>query len=306
MLRRGNPYSVLAMLVSASLSMLASGCTGDGTGNEIAQASPRPTATATAREKEEAPAAEAAKKEADATKVGGNSKPNPARGGILDADEKTTGKIDGVITYAGEAPKLAPIPIPVTHKDRKFCGGVIRNEEILLGEKNTLANVVVSLVKVPNAKPKPRTPAIANVKCVFEPRVLATTKGSGLKITSKDPGILHNAHGYLGNEFNIAITSTGQVLTIPRLRTGWTLLLCDIHSWMKSHVWVFDHDFFAVTGKDGKFSLEGVPPGEYDLLVWHEKLAFSMSADAKEAVTRKIKVTAGDTSKADFELKPKK
>ena len=32
------------------------------------------------------------------------------------------------------------------------------------------------------------------------------------------------------------------------------------------------HPFCAITGKDGKFELKGVPPGNYQLLIWHEYL----------------------------------
>jgi hypothetical protein len=35
---------------------------------------------------------------------------------------------------------------------------------------------------------------------------------------------------------------------------------------------VVEHPFFAVTGADGSFSMQGVPPGQYTLAAWHEKL----------------------------------
>ena len=33
-----------------------------------------------------------------------------------------------------------------------------------------------------------------------------------------------------------------------------------------------DHPYFAVTGPDGAFDLTNLPPGDYTLAVWHEKL----------------------------------
>jgi uncharacterized protein (DUF2141 family) len=38
------------------------------------------------------------------------------------------------------------------------------------------------------------------------------------------------------------------------------------------HLSVFKHPYFAVTGKDGKFELKGLPPGTYTVAVVHEKL----------------------------------
>ena len=41
---------------------------------------------------------------------------------------------------------------------------------------------------------------------------------------------------------------------------------------MVAWVGVVSHPFFAVTGEDGTFTLKGLPPGEYTLEAWHEKL----------------------------------
>jgi hypothetical protein len=63
---------------------------------------------------------------------------------------------------------------------------------------------------------------------------------------------------------------------------------------MVAWVGVVSHPFFAVTGEDGSFSLKGLPPGEYTLEAWHEKLG-----------TQEIKVTvaAKDAKTADFAFK---
>jgi hypothetical protein len=35
---------------------------------------------------------------------------------------------------------------------------------------------------------------------------------------------------------------------------------------------ILPHPFHAITGEDGAFTIEGVPPGKYELAFWHEKL----------------------------------
>jgi hypothetical protein len=35
---------------------------------------------------------------------------------------------------------------------------------------------------------------------------------------------------------------------------------------------VADHPFYAVTDAQGRFTLGNVPPGQYTLQVWHERL----------------------------------
>jgi hypothetical protein len=41
---------------------------------------------------------------------------------------------------------------------------------------------------------------------------------------------------------------------------------------MNSYIGVVPHPFFAVTGDDGTFKLQGVPPGTYTIEVVQEKL----------------------------------
>jgi hypothetical protein len=47
---------------------------------------------------------------------------------------------------------------------------------------------------------------------------------------------------------------------------------CDVHGWMSGVIAVFDHPYFAVSGADGGFALEGLPAGTYTVEVWHETL----------------------------------
>lgn len=49
-------------------------------------------------------------------------------------------------------------------------------------------------------------------------------------------------------------------------------LKCDFHRWMEAHLWVMDHPFFAVSDAEGKFWIPDLPPGDYELIAWHEKL----------------------------------
>ena len=47
---------------------------------------------------------------------------------------------------------------------------------------------------------------------------------------------------------------------------------CNVHSWMHAYIGVVEHPYFAVTGPDGSFTWNNVPPGDYTVSVWHEKL----------------------------------
>ena len=42
--------------------------------------------------------------------------------------------------------------------------------------------------------------------------------------------------------------------------------------WMEAHLWVMDHPFYAVTNTEGEFEILDLPPGNYVVSAWHEKL----------------------------------
>ena len=65
---------------------------------------------------------------------------------------------------------------------------------------------------------------------------------------------------------------------------------------MESYVYVADHPYFDITGADGQYRITNIPPGEYRLEAWHERLSTLKKTG--------IVVVAGEKTKVDFELKP--
>ena len=74
-------------------------------------------------------------------------------------------------------------------------------------------------------------------------------------------------------------------------------LLCNVHAEMSAFVVVLENPYFSVTGKDGVFTIENVPPGTYKLNAWHESL---------RTVSKEVTVEAGKTASVDFQLKKRK
>ena len=87
----------------------------------------------------------------------------------------------------------------------------------------------------------------------------------------------------------------GQVIPFDRLltKTAELEVTCDLHPWSKAYVLVFDHPYYAVTGNNGDFSLEGVPAGTYHLRAWHPVLGLvdqTVTVGAGAAATVALKL----------------
>lgn len=199
-----------------------------------------------------------------------------------------TGAITGVATTAVAAPR----PLRIT-MDMKVCGTEQPDESIAVGAGGVLANVVLSLTGVKAPAPYP-DPLVTNEKCRFLPRVQLARPGAPTKTTSKDP-LLHttNAQHDGGRTlFNVGLPVPGMVVTRPLNGPGLVRITCNTHTWMRGFIVVTD-ELAVVTGADGTFTLTGVPPGTYELKVWHEAL---------KAAPMKITVAAGKTATANVAL----
>ena len=65
----------------------------------------------------------------------------------------------------------------------------------------------------------------------------------------------------------------GQRTTInsPLTEPGIVYLSCEAgHPWMSAYILVADHAYVAVTDGAGEFLIDNVPPGTYDIKMWHE------------------------------------
>jgi hypothetical protein len=86
-------------------------------------------------------------------------------------------------------------------------------------------------------------------------------------------GTFHNVHGYADKETLFNVSHPAKAAPIERDATEGVLRLkCDVHPWMTAYVLVSPHPYFAVTREDGRYALQDLPAGEYELEVWHEKL----------------------------------
>jgi hypothetical protein len=90
-----------------------------------------------------------------------------------------------------------------------------------------------------------------------------------LAIKSGDP-LLHTVQMTGAADYNLPFTSEGQEISRPMNREGTVDLRCNVHIWMNGEMIVARHPYYAVTDEDGNFELTQVPPGDYEIVAWHE------------------------------------
>lgn len=214
------------------------------------------------------------------------------------------GVVEGTVIFEGKAPTMRPVPLAADprcealHKDAPLYF-----DWLVLGEGQAVANVLVHLAEgVPEKTyPVPTDVATLDQKgCQYSPHVLAVRAGQKIRVLNPDE-TSHNVH-FLpkeNREKNMALAPHHKE-KFHTLREAEPVfeIVCDVHSWMKAYCAVFDHPFYSVTGKDGRFAIEGLDPGEYEIEVWHEVLGVQR---------RKVTVPADGDVTEDFVLtRPKK
>jgi hypothetical protein len=188
-----------------------------------------------------------------------------------DSKGQSTGSVVGTVWLLGAYEKPAPLKV---FKNRDFCGPSVANESLLVNRDGGVQNTVIVLRAINRqTKPQPASIVLDNRNCAFSPRIQVAPLGSELWLKNSDP-ILHTVHARLGREtlFNVGLPTWRQV-SKSLARSGVIKIDCDVlHTWMSAAIVVTASPYHAVTNQHGRFAVERVPAGDYEIETWHEKL----------------------------------
>lgn len=204
------------------------------------------------------------------------SSEGPAEGATAEAPAAAAdaGGINGSVTFAG-----ADTDTPIAMDADPVCAGLhttpVDTNEIA-AKDGKLGNVFVYVKSgLTGSYPAPaEKKELDQVGCQYTPRVQGLQVGQAMTIKNTD-ATLHNVHALAksNQEFNQA-----QPQGLPPFEKTFDKaelpvhVKCDVHPWMNAYIAVVDNPFYAVSGEDGAFSIEKLPPGTYTLEAWHEKL----------------------------------
>ena len=193
-------------------------------------------------------------------------------------DASTAGTLHGRIVFHG----VKPAPKKIAMDTEAACvkahdGKPVYEESVVVGKKGGLANAFVYIQKGLEGKtfePIPLPVMLDQHGCMFVPRAIGMQSGQTLDVKNSDT-VSHNIHPMPknGREWNEQQSPQSPDLHRKFVRPEVMIpVKCDVHSWMRAYIGVVEHPYFAVTGEDGSFEMKNVPPGDYTVAVWHEKL----------------------------------
>jgi plastocyanin len=214
------------------------------------------------------------------------------------------GDIVGTVTLKGTPPKEKDITPLMENADcKKMHTAMPTTHFYVVDEKGDLADVVVSLEGISGKSTGASAPPVVldQKGCEYTPSIFAVQTGQKIIVRNSDP-VLHNVHdvpgaGSANPERNEAQLAGAADLTFSFDKPEMFLKFkCDVHNWMFAWACIFDHPYFAVSGKDGTFKIANVPPGKYKIQAAHRKAG---------TVTQEVEVKEGAPAKVDFTLEAK-
>ena len=151
------------------------------------------------------------------------------------------------------------------------------------------------VAQVANKAPAPAE--IAQINKTFVPLVSVLQTGAAVSFPNKDP-IRHHLYSFsAAKTFELKLYSGVPVAPVVFDKPGIVVLGCNIHDSMVAYVLVVDTPYFAKSHATGQARLDGLPAGDYEVKVWHPRLA-------NPAPARTMNVGADVSIKTSIDLKP--
>lgn len=226
-----------------------------------------------------------------------NAAPKYAKGRPSPPPPQAAGTISGTVAFEGTPPRRNKLDMGADQLCVSKNPNPVLAEDPAVNSNGTLPNAFVYIKDITGTfKPPSQSVVFDQRNCVYVPHVLGVMVGQELQITSSD-ATTHNIHFMpkANRDWNksqppgalpLSLRFSSPEIMIP--------VHCNEHPWMSAHIGVTSNPFYAVTGTDGSFTIQGVPVGDYSLSSWS---AFFGTQD------QKVTVRAGETAHVTFSFK---
>ncbi|HEU4391728.1 MAG TPA: carboxypeptidase regulatory-like domain-containing protein [Blastocatellia bacterium] len=206
------------------------------------------------------------------------------------------GTVTGKVLFSGTPPSPKKLDMGLEPSCAAAHPNAVSDDLVVTDGK--IANVFVYLKGGPADKftfPQSPEATLDQNGCRYIPHVMGLQVNQKMKITNSDKAT-HNIHPTpkSNSEWNESQPAGSDAKEKSFSRKEILIpVKCNIHPWMRAYIGVLEHPFFAVTGTDGSYKIENVPPGDYTIVFWQE------SKDLGEH-SEKITVPAKGTVTKDY------
>ncbi|MBS0181346.1 MAG: carboxypeptidase regulatory-like domain-containing protein [Nitrospira sp.] len=210
------------------------------------------------------------------------------------------GTIEGTVTLDGPVPEPKGFNL-ITFPDPAYCGRISNGRgwrllhDFVVGPQGGLRNAIVLLEGVEAGKPfEVSVPLIEARDCMFQPFMTIVRNGHAVEVINMDP-VMHDIQGYETSPeagarvlFNSPLVMNhqhrrGDIHATHNHAPGASLvgpiylnkgrrtfyMQCGFHAYMESWAMAVNNPYYSLTDAEGRFSIAGIPPGTYQLVVWH-------------------------------------
>ena len=190
-------------------------------------------------------------------------------------------RLSGLVKFLGDPPR----PRLIDFSSCLSCGSenagkAVAHEDLIVNPNGTLRNAVVFVRASSPALANgtfsvPSDPVALEIRGgMIRPHVLGLRAGQPLAIRNRSTcgfNLKGAPRKNLGFSLTLPKPDEKIVRTFDREEIAFRIE-DNVHPWMSGRIAVLSSPFFAVTGEEGAFDLPDLPPGEFEIAVWHETL----------------------------------
>ena len=138
----------------------------------------------------------------------------------------------------------------------------------------------------------PAVETMAQRDTAFATPVLMVQVGTTVEFPNGDP-FFHNVFSYSQvQRFDLGRYPAGQTKSVMFEEPGIVKVYCEVHDFMRAAILVLENPYHTVVAADGSFSINDVPPGDYELVAWQADLDEQVvSVTVRASGTEQVAVT---------------
>lgn len=215
-------------------------------------------------------------------------------------DVERGGVIEGTVRLDGPVPEPKGFNL-ITFPDPAYCGRISNGRgwrllhDFVVSPQGGLKDAIVLLEGVEAGKPfETSVPLIEARDCMFQPFMTIVRNGHAVEVVNMDP-VMHDIQGYetsleagARTLFNTPLVMNhqhrrGDLHAMHNHAPGKSLvgpvylnkgrrtfyMQCGFHAYMESWAMAVNNPYYALTDANGRFAIDNIPPGTYQLIVWH-------------------------------------